>query len=62
MVNLTICFVFKYFFENKNQREGQDTVEALLYLARYAKDQGKMQDAEGYCLRLLDYAGKVTHQ
>jgi anaphase-promoting complex subunit 8 len=41
------------------KREGLDTIEALLYLAHYWKDLGQMAEAEHYCLRLLDFAGKV---
>jgi anaphase-promoting complex subunit 8 len=41
------------------KREGLDTIEALLYLAHYWKELGQMAEAEHYCLRLLDFAGKV---
>jgi hypothetical protein len=41
------------------QREGPDTIEALLYLAHYWKGLGRMAEAEEACLRLLDFAGRV---
>lgn len=37
-------------------------IDALLYLAHYCKDNGKMSEAEGYCLRLLDFAGKEKEE
>lgn len=39
------------------EREGTNMVEALLYLARYYKDQKRFEEAETYCTRLLDYTG-----
>lgn len=41
--------------------EGQQTVEALLFLARYWKDLNHLDKAEKYCLSLLDFAGPVRH-
>ncbi|KAK9826135.1 hypothetical protein WJX81_007973 [Elliptochloris bilobata] len=34
---------------------GSDTLDALLFLAAYKKDQGALEEAERHCLRLLDY-------
>ncbi|XP_052181353.1 anaphase-promoting complex subunit 8 [Diospyros lotus] len=39
------------------EREGQNTVEALLFLARYCRSQKRFEEAEVYCTRLLDYTG-----
>jgi anaphase-promoting complex subunit 8 len=47
---------------DKRDREGveaTETVEALLFLARYCLSQRNLLDAERYATRLLDYAGKV---
>jgi len=48
--------------QDSEKREGPDTIEALLYLAHYWKDKGKMAEAEEYCLRLLDFAGKEKEE
>ncbi|KAL6048054.1 anaphase-promoting complex component apc8 [Balamuthia mandrillaris] len=42
--------------------EGQDTVDALLFLAQYMKKKGELKQAEGFCLRLLDYAGREKEE
>lgn len=39
---------------------GQETIDALLFLATYCKNKNNLQEAQYYCQRLLDYAGKVT--
>lgn len=48
--------------QDSEQREGLDTIEALLYLAHYWKELGQMAEAEHYCLRLLDFAGKEKEE
>jgi anaphase-promoting complex subunit 8 len=37
--------------------EGSELVEALQFLAQYAKECGRLQEAEKYCTRLLDFGG-----
>ncbi|KAK9814160.1 hypothetical protein WJX72_001350 [[Myrmecia] bisecta] len=50
-----------YYFEQNLGRidaeriQGSDTLDALAFLASYKKDMGQLQEAEVYCLRLLDY-------
>ncbi|URD83175.1 Anaphase-promoting complex subunit [Musa troglodytarum] len=39
-------------------RQGPNMVEAMLYLARYYKSEKKLEEAEFYCTRLLDYTGE----
>ncbi|RVX21542.1 Anaphase-promoting complex subunit 8 [Vitis vinifera] len=39
------------------EREGPNLVEALLFLATYYKSQKRFEEAEIYCIRLLDYTG-----
>ncbi|WOL15962.1 hypothetical protein Cni_G24744 [Canna indica] len=38
-------------------RQGPNMVEAILYLARYYKAEGRFEESEYYCTRLLDYTG-----
>jgi anaphase-promoting complex subunit 8 len=40
--------------------EGQDTIDALLFLGTFCKNQMNLEEAEKYCSRLLDYAGRVS--
>jgi len=52
-----------YYEKNLNRRdqeevEGQETVDALLFLANYYKTSN-INATEAYCLRLLEYAGPV---
>lgn len=42
------------------QAESRESIEALLFLAFYCKNKGKLDEAEMYCSRLLDFAGRVT--
>jgi anaphase-promoting complex subunit 8 len=37
--------------------EGAELIEALQFLAQYAKESGSLQEAEKYCTRLLDFGG-----
>lgn len=46
----------------REQIEGQDTTEALLYVATFLKNEGVLEEAEKVCSRLLDYGGKVSHE
>ncbi|GAM17299.1 hypothetical protein SAMD00019534_004740 [Acytostelium subglobosum LB1] len=51
-----------YYRKNLHHRDaekidGQETIDALLFLANYHKNIGELDQAEKYCLRLLDYAG-----
>ncbi|XP_051193488.1 anaphase-promoting complex subunit 8 [Lolium perenne] len=39
------------------ERQGQNFVEALLFLAKHCKSIGRYEEAEHYCTRLLDYTG-----
>ncbi|KAL8226603.1 hypothetical protein R6Q57_016435 [Mikania cordata] len=39
------------------EREGPNMVEALLFLANYCRAQKRLDEAEVYCTRLLDYNG-----
>ncbi|RAL52451.1 unnamed protein product [Cuscuta campestris] len=39
------------------EREGPNVVEAILFLVRHYKDQRRFEEAEVYCLRLLEYKG-----
>ncbi|EAZ02088.1 hypothetical protein OsI_24169 [Oryza sativa Indica Group] len=39
------------------ERQGQNFVEALLFLAKHCKSIGRFEEAEHYCTRLLDYTG-----
>ncbi|KAL5212841.1 hypothetical protein ABZP36_023688 [Zizania latifolia] len=39
------------------ERQGQNFVEALLFLAKYCKNIGRFEEAELYCTKLLDYTG-----
>ena len=45
----------------REQIEGQDTTEALLYVATFWKNEGLLEEAEKLCSQLLDYGGKVSH-
>ncbi|MQL89598.1 hypothetical protein Taro_022172 [Colocasia esculenta] len=38
-------------------RQGPNMIEALLFLARHCKAEKRMEEAEMYCTRLLDYTG-----
>jgi anaphase-promoting complex subunit 8 len=38
-----------------DQNEGQDFVDALLFLGNYCKNKGSLEEAEKFCDRLLDY-------
>lgn len=40
--------------------EGQDTIDALLFLATYYKNKSDFTKAEKFCTRLLDYTGRVS--
>lgn len=42
------------------ERQGQNFVEALLFLAKHCKSIGRFEEAEHYCTRLLDYTGPVS--
>jgi hypothetical protein len=42
------------------ERQGQNFVEALLFLAKHYKTIGNFEEAEHYCTRLLDYTGPVS--
>jgi len=42
------------------ERQGQNFVEALLFLAKHYKSIGRFEEAEHYCTRLLDYTGPVS--
>jgi len=42
------------------ERQGQNFVEALLFLAKHYKSIGNFEEAEHYCTRLLDYTGPVS--
>ncbi len=42
-----------------DQNEGQDFVDALLFLANYCKNQGSLEEAEKFCDQLLDHGGPV---
>ncbi|KAL8118281.1 anaphase-promoting complex subunit 8 [Apium graveolens] len=44
------------------EREGPNTVEALLFLGQYCKDQKRFEEASMYCNRLLDYTGPEKEQ
>ncbi len=43
---------------DEEQLEGQETIDALLFLAQHCTITHNFDDAEKYCSRLLDYAGK----
>jgi anaphase-promoting complex subunit 8 len=43
-----------------DQNEGQDFVDALLFLANYCKNQGSLEEAEKFCDQLLDHGGPVS--
>ncbi|EFJ14516.1 hypothetical protein SELMODRAFT_268860 [Selaginella moellendorffii] len=45
-----------------DQSEGQDVVDALLFLATHSKNQGFLDDSEMYCMRLLDYGGPAKEE
>src|SRR4051794_625391 len=51
------AFYYKKNLDVRDQEgvEGQDTIDALLFLANYCKNVGYFQEAEKYCQRLLDY-------
>ena len=42
--------------------EGPETTESLLYLANYCKSHNSLEEAEIYCTRLLDFAGKEKEE
>ena len=46
----------------REQIEGQDTTEALLYVATFLKNEGVLEEAEKVCSQLLDYGGKVRRE
>ncbi|XP_076902400.1 anaphase-promoting complex subunit 8-like [Bidens hawaiensis] len=39
------------------ERDGPNIVEALSFLSSYCREHGRFEDAEVYCIRLLDYNG-----
>ncbi|XP_078434923.1 anaphase-promoting complex subunit 8 [Wolffia australiana] len=41
----------------EEDRQGPNMIEALLFLARHCKTEKKIEEAEMYCTRLLDYTG-----
>jgi anaphase-promoting complex subunit 8 len=41
------------------EREGPNMVEALLFLAQHCRTHKRLEEAEVYCTRLLDYTGPV---
>jgi len=47
---------------DQEQLQGQETVDALLFLAQHCKDKRLFHEAEDYCSRLLDCAGKEKEQ
>jgi anaphase-promoting complex subunit 8 len=57
------AFYYKKNLDLRDQEgsEGQETVDALLFLANYCKNREAYHEAERYCSRLLDYAGKVSY-
>ena len=42
------------------EHQGPNIIEALLFLARYCKTEKRIEEAEMYCTRLLDYTGPVS--
>ena len=42
--------------------EGQEVVESLLFLAYYNKNCGNLEEAEQYCNKLTDFAGKEKEE
>eukprot|EP01125_Pyxidicula_operculata_P014862 TRINITY_DN5005_c0_g1_i1.p1 TRINITY_DN5005_c0_g1~~TRINITY_DN5005_c0_g1_i1.p1 ORF type:complete len:389 (-),score=46.41 TRINITY_DN5005_c0_g1_i1:143-1309(-) len=57
-----------YYKKNLDRRDkegllpDQDTVNALLFLAQHCREIGLLDEAEGYCNRLLDYSGKEKEE
>jgi len=56
-----------YYKKNLDRRdaekiEGQDIVDALLFLANYCKSKNNLKEVQGYCSRLLDYNGKEKEE
>eukprot|EP00741_Cyanophora_paradoxa_P019352 tig00021127_g18680.t1 len=53
------AFYYKRNLDKRDAEEldGQETVEALLFLANFHRARGDLKAAEAYCSRLLDYAG-----
>lgn len=47
---------------DREQSDGNDTIEALLFLANHCKNIGNYKDAEKYASRLLDYSGKEKEE
>ncbi|EFA82826.1 anaphase promoting complex subunit 8 [Heterostelium album PN500] len=48
----------KNLYHRDNEKiDGQETIDALHFLAHHHKKLGQFDQAEKYCLRLLDYAG-----
>ncbi|KAL5129691.1 Anaphase-promoting complex subunit 8 [Glycine soja] len=43
-------------------REEPTMIEALLYLAKYYREQQKFEEADVYCTRLVDYTGPMMGQ
>ena len=50
-----VCF--KLNLKRKEMEESSETLEALLYLAKFFKSQGKYEEAMQYARRLHDYFG-----
>jgi hypothetical protein len=42
--------------------EGQDTIDALTFLARHCKEIGDFDDAAKYASRLLDFSGREKEE
>jgi anaphase-promoting complex subunit 8 len=52
-----ICFKKNLERKEQEQVESSETVEALMFLAKYFKEKGRLEDAVNYARRLHDYSG-----
>jgi anaphase-promoting complex subunit 8 len=55
-----ICF--KLNLKRKEMEESSETVEALLYLAKFFKSQGKLEEALQYARHLHDFFGSEREE
>jgi len=53
------AFCFKENLKRKDleEVEGSETIEALMFLAKFCKQKGKLDEATSYARRLHDYSG-----
>ena len=57
MEKAAICFKENLKRNDQEAVESSETTEALMFLAKFYKAQGRLEDAVNYARRLHDYSG-----